>query len=128
VIGMNDEQLAAAGQKTGDLADVADETVRDLVYATNADMFPGDVYRVLGNLHTLTGRLPQLLQQLETILARQLQDRELAVANGEHAGDPFAAITPAGDDLDQAAAAAEQLTRSLHAAQTATTYVSVTLP
>ncbi|HZN70109.1 MAG TPA: hypothetical protein VFC00_00265 [Micromonosporaceae bacterium] len=74
-------------------------------------MFADDVHRVLGQLSTMTGRLPRLLEQLDTILARLLPGQDLAVSGGEHDGDPFAAIDRAGDTLGLAVDLADVLAR-----------------
>jgi hypothetical protein len=106
-------------------AEAGDAVVRGLTDATTLDMFPDEVHRVLGQLSTMTGRLPQLLEQFDTILARLLQGQDLAVSGGEHAGDPFAAIDRAGDALGLAGDLAEVLPSAVQDAERAIAHVTV---
>ena len=108
---MNEQRrlMVEAGDQAAALAGAGAESVRGLTCAAAVDMFPQDVYRVLGGLPAMTGNLPHLLQQLDTTLARQLQGQDLAVAGGTHVSDPFAAASHVHDALDLAANVAELL-------------------
>ena len=62
--------MGLAGEWAAAEAEAGDAAVRGVNDATTLNRFPDDMHRVLGWLSTMTGRLPQLLEQLDTILAR----------------------------------------------------------
>jgi hypothetical protein len=100
------------------LADSASEAIRALNHATlPADGFPGlrypaDAYYLLGSLHQLVIRMPQLLEQVSAFLQRQLQFDVVTVDGGEFAGDPLAAVGTASHDLEGCAPQAARLLAS----------------
>jgi hypothetical protein len=113
------------------IADDASEAIRALNHATHpADLCPGlqypaDAYHVLGSLHELAYRLPQLFAQISTFLQRQLQHDLVAVDGGEHMGDSLGAIGTASHQLEAPAAqAAHRLADMLDAAQQAIAFAS----
>lgn len=119
-------QLTAAGDVAIQVTDTAAEAIRSLNHETRSDMCVPDVYQVIGNLSTLTHRLPQALDQLTRILERALQGRELRVDldAADHVGDPLAAITAAAGALDHARIATGELNQLLETAQQALAWVS----
>lgn len=117
------------------IADLASEAIRALNHATlSADGCPGldypsDAYHLIGALHQLTGRLPQLFGQLSAYLQRELQHDRVAVDGGPFAADPFGAIGTACAELEgQATAAARRLSAALDAAQQAIAFASYAPP
>jgi hypothetical protein len=95
------------------------EAVRVLNHATFGSAgleYPGDVYRVLGNLYIGTDGLVQLCQQLDRFLRRGLENGRLGVDCG---GDPAISIAKADEAFTAAARAATTLTRALQDAQNA---------
>lgn len=96
------------------IADSASEAIRALNHATlPADGFtglehPSDVYHLLGAVHQLAIRLPQLLTQASAFLQRQLQYDAIAVDDGPFAGDPLGAVGTASYALEGAATSAAQ--------------------
>jgi hypothetical protein len=118
---MNEQRrlMREAGDQAAALAKAGAESVRGLTYAAAVDMFPQDVRRVLRGLHAMTDHLPNLLGQLDTTLARQLQDQDPSVSDGTRVGDPSSAVGHAHDALDLAASVAELLANLLAEAQNA---------
>lgn len=109
-------------------AKVAAEAIRELNHATlpakNALTWPSDVYDVLASLATLAARLPQALSQLDAFVTEQVNTGRIAVAGGDHVGDPVTAVITAGHWLHAASIAAHQLHSALDQAQAALTYVT----
>ncbi|HZC51169.1 MAG TPA: hypothetical protein VE441_01540 [Mycobacterium sp.] len=115
------------------LADDASEAVRALNHATHpADWCPGllapaDAHHVLGALHELAYRLPQLFAQISAFLQRLLQHDVITIDDAEHRGDPLAAIGTASHQLEgRATEAARHLASALDAAQQAVAFASYT--
>jgi hypothetical protein len=113
------------------IADDASEAIRALNNATHpADWCPGlqypaDAYDVLGSLHELAYRLPQLVAQISTFLQRQLQHDLVAVDGGECVGDSLGAIGTASHHLEgPATQAAHRLADALDVAQQAIAFAS----
>jgi hypothetical protein len=77
-------------------ADTAAEAIRALNYATlpaaGTLTGPADVYDVVGALGSLTGRLPQVLSQLQSFLAGEHAAARVRIVDGPHTGDPAAAL------------------------------------
>jgi hypothetical protein len=123
---MNEQRrlMVEAGNQAAALAKAGAESMRGLTYAAAVDMFPQDVRRVLGGLHAMAGNLPHLLEQLDTTLARRLQDQALSVASGTHVGDPVAAVSHAHDALDLAVSVAELLADLLAETQKALDFLA----
>jgi hypothetical protein len=111
-------------------ADVAAEAVRALNHATQpwADGLtsPVDVYDTLGGLELLASRLPQALAQLQRFLAREQQAERIQVVDGEHVGDPAAAVAATSCQLEQAADAAGSLRETLARAHELLAWASTT--
>jgi hypothetical protein len=113
------------------LADQAAEAVRSLNHATirGAGLeFPADAYDVLGSLALLAARLPQALGQVQDFLDDATEAGRVAVVDGEHAGDPVAAVTVCAHHLDHATVAAERLHAALDAARAALVWAAATDP
>jgi len=98
-------------------ADAAAEAVRGLNHATqpwgDGLTSPADVYDTVAGLETLASRLPQALTQLQRYLTREQQEGRIQVVDGEHAGDPAAAVTATACQLEQATAAAGSFREAL---------------
>ena len=119
------------GPTPGALADAAAEAIRALNHATIGGgglVHPADAYDVLGALATLAARLPQALGQVQDFLDDATEHGRIAVVDGEHAGDPIAAVTTCAHHLDHAAAAAHRLHEALDAARAAITWTAATEP
>jgi hypothetical protein len=119
--------------RTGQIADDAAEAIRTLNLATHpGDGSPGlaapaDACYLLGAMHQLVDRLPQLLVQLSAFLQRQLQQDVIAVDGGEFYGDPLGAVGTASHHLEASAiAAARSLATALDAARAAIAYAGHT--
>lgn len=112
------------------LADQAAEAIRTLNHATmpwaGELTEPADVYAVLGSLATLAARLPQVLSQLQVFLAREQAAGRVQIVDGQHAGDPAAAVTDLGHALSCAAGRAEALHHALKQAHATVTWAART--
>ena len=74
-----------------ELAGDAAESIRGLNHLTRdagSLHYPSDVYRVLGSLQSLAGRLPQALTQMERLLHGWVEDDHVSIDAGEVEGDP----------------------------------------
>lgn len=109
-------------------ADAAAEAVRALNHATLPGAAglaePADVYTVLGALTTLAARLPQALAQLQRYLDAECDAGRLRVVDGEHEGDPVAAITACAAWTADATAGAQLLHAALHHAHNTLAWVA----
>jgi hypothetical protein len=115
---------------TRSIADQASDAVRALNHATHpADGFPGlelpaDAYYLLGHLHQVATRLPQLLMQISAFLQVQLQHDVIVVDDGKFAGDPLGAVGTASHALDECARrAARTLAAAIDTARQAIAFV-----
>lgn len=82
-----------------DAVQSAAEAIRFLNHQTRpgvAALDVTDVYDLLGELAWMTGRLPQLLGQIETLLDQLVEHGQVAIVDGDQAGDPVAAAAIAG--------------------------------
>lgn len=98
------ELTAAAG--------AAAEAIRALNHHTRpgaAQLDVTDVYDLLAELALLTSRLPQLLRQLETLLDDLVDAGNVAIVDGDYAGDPVAVAAITGHWLAAGAGAAAEL-------------------
>jgi hypothetical protein len=109
-------------------ANIAGEAVRDLNHRTFAGPslhlsgweYPGDAYRVLGNLGYLAGGLPQALEQIDRFLVTLQDAGYVGIDRGaEREDNPAGAIAAAVRALEVAQQAACTLYTSLNAAQQA---------
>ena len=102
-------------------AEAAAEAIRAVSHATQpwgeSLTGPADVYDVLGSLELLAARLPQALSQLQRYLVREQEAGRVRIVDGEHAGDPAAAVTATTCRLEQATAAAGSLREALEHAR-----------
>jgi hypothetical protein len=109
-------------------ADAAAEAVRALNHATRpaaaALTGPADAYAVLGNLALLASRLPQALTQLREYVGTEHTAGRLRIVDGEHTGDPAAAVTDLARQLCWATSSAEALRTALEQAQTTLTWAA----
>ncbi len=110
---------------TAEVGNALAEAVRVLNYATRRGEdgleYPGDAYTLLGNLHTATSRLPQLLAQVTEFLDGWQASGQLASSDG----DPSMLAARAAFELGEAHTLARNLTSSLQAAQNAIASLSV---
>lgn len=104
-------------------ANTAAEAIRALNHATapraGGLVFPSDAYDVLTDLAALAARLPQALRQVGAFLDGQCEHDRVRIVDGEHRGDPVAAVTTCAHHLQAAGAAAERLHQALDAARAA---------
>ncbi len=109
-------------------ADTAAEAIRALNYATlpaaGTLTGPADVYDVVGALATLTGRLPQILSQLQSFLAGEHAAGRVRIVDGPHTGDPTAALAESDRWLTCAAGAADTLRHALEQAHAALSWTA----
>jgi hypothetical protein len=117
------------------IADLASEAIRALNHATlYADGCPGleypsDAYQLVGAMHQLATRLPQLFEQLSAYLQRELQHERIAIDCGPFAADPLGAIGTACAELEgDATTAARRLSSALDTAQQAIAFASYAPP
>ena len=119
--------MTAAG-----LAGEAAEAIRALNHATRPAAggleYPADAYDVTGQLAALAARLPQALAQLLAFLRAEEAAGRIAMAAGEHAGDPAAMLAAVTADLDADAAHARRLGMALDAAQGRLTWAAAAPP
>ena len=96
------------------------ETVRVMNHATLGDTgaleYPSDAYSLLGHLYTGTGRMPQLVAQLNAFLDGWQASGQLGDSNG---GDPTRQAASAAYSLGEAHVHALKLTEALQKAQNA---------
>lgn len=107
-------------------ADTAAEAVRALNHATvftdgGRLTGPANVYDVLGSLATLAARLPQALSQLQAFLTREHTAGRVQIVDGQHVGDPAAAVADVDRWLTCAAGSADTLREALEHAHTTLT-------
>jgi hypothetical protein len=111
-------------------AEAAAEAVRALNHTTRSSAGaltgPADAYAVLGNLALLAGRLPQALTQLREYIAAEHAAGRLRIVDGQHRGDPAAAVTDLARQLCWAASSAQALHAALEQAQTTLTWAART--
>ena len=115
------------------LADDASEAIRALNHATHpADWCPGllhpaDAYAVLGALHELVYRLPQLFAHISAFLQRLLQHDVIAIDGGDYVDDSLGAIGTASNELEgPATEAARRMAVALDAARQAIAFATYT--
>lgn len=124
---MSSDPTDRVGDPAG-YADTAAEAVRALIHTTRPtageQTEPAEVYAVLGALALLAGRLPQALTQLRELVADQYTAGRLRIIDGEHTGDPAAAVTDLARHLCWAASSADALRTGLEQAQTTLTWAA----
>jgi hypothetical protein len=119
------------GPTPAGLADQAAEAVRALNHATIGGtglVHPADAYDVLGALALLAARLPQALGQVQNFLDDATEAGRVSIVDGEHAGDPVAAVTTCAHHLDAAILAARRLHDALEAAAASVCWAAATDP
>lgn len=113
-------------------AEQAAEAVRALNHVTlpgaGGLTEPADVYAVLGSLVTLMARLPQALTQLQSFLVREHAAGRVQIVDGQHAGDPAAAVAALTSQLSCAVRSAEALQHALEQAHATVTWAARTDP
>lgn len=111
-------------------ADAAAEALRALNHATRpgvgAVSGTADVYDVLGALVLLTGRLPQVLSQLQASVAAEHTAGRIAIVDGPHTGDPAGALAQLSSMLNCAAVHATSMGQALQHAHTTLTWAART--
>ena len=114
----------------GQLAEQAAEAIRALNHltrpATTALRDPAEAGDLAAALSCLTGRLPQLLGQLNRWLTGQQQAGHLQTDTRPSAPDSAAAVQAVTGHLDQAAACAQQVSDALDAAHQHLAHLSTT--
>jgi len=107
-------------ERTDEAGQLFDDCSRFLVYATMSEKhgmkYPGDAYKLIADLYSAAGRLPQACEQIGQFLMAQGRRADAYEARGRNPAEQ-AAIGAAR--LAEAATAAHNLTRALQAAQTA---------
>ena len=119
---MPDDVAVYDGLSATEVADRAAEAIRGLNHLTSdagSLRYRSDVYRALGSLTVMAGRLPPALTQMSRLLEDWVDAGDVTVDSGEFVGDPVAAVTAAGVYLDEAAVAAATLTAALTRARAA---------
>lgn len=117
------------GRSAEEAAADAAEAIRSLNHVTfmpSSVEFPSDVYRILGELYTMTQRLPQALQQLASRLDEHRATGRLTLDSAHRHTDPNLAVGSAIAELSTAAEALETVTQSLTAAQNDIANVAMT--
>lgn len=103
---------------TGRLGDALAETVRVLNHATMPGAggleHPADAHRLIGDLYTTLGRMPQLFRQIAVFLQARQETGGLRDVEGR---DTAALVADASMRLTGAAYIAEQAEHCLQAAQ-----------
>jgi hypothetical protein len=110
------------------LAGRAAEAVRELNHLTrDPGVFtgPAELYRLVGELAVLAGRVPQLLGQLDRWLREEHDAGRVRVDTGT---DPGPIVAAAGADLADARDAAHELAHVLDAAQQHLAHLGATGP
>jgi hypothetical protein len=109
-------------------AEAAAEAIRALNHATQGGAGglgePADAYTVLGHLATMAARLPQALDQLTRFLEAECDAGRLRVVDGEHEGDPQAAVAAFAAYTADATAGAQLLHAALHQAHNTLAWVA----
>lgn len=111
-----------------ELAERAAEAVRGLNHLTRdfgALSGPAELYRLVGELTVLVGRLPQLLSQLDRWLQTERDAGRLRADTGTGAGR---IVVAAGTDLADAGGAAHEMARALNAALAHLAHLGATDP
>lgn len=111
-----------------ELADRAAEAMRELNHRTRrpgAVSGPAELYRLVGELTMLAGRLPQLLGQLDRWLQAERDAGRLRADTGAGAGW---VVVAAGADLADAGGAAHEMARALKAALAHLAHLGATDP
>jgi hypothetical protein len=107
-------------ERTAEAGQLFDDCSRYLVYASMPENrgleYPADAYRLIADLYSAAGRLPQACEQIGRFLGAQGRRADAYEARGRTPSEQ-AAIGAAR--LADAATAAHNLTRALQAAQAA---------
>lgn len=107
-------------EHTAEVAGLFDDCSRFLTYATMGSATgldnPADAYRLIAELYSATGRLPQVCEQIDQFLRTQAATGRLREAQGRDIGQR---VRMAADSLRLAGNFASSLTTALQNAQTA---------
>jgi hypothetical protein len=116
--------MTATAHTANNAADTAAEAIRTLNHATRhiSDFTIGDLYRILGDLATMTHRLPQTCDQITAILNHH--EHRLEHDDG---GYPQETVARAGIALSNATAAAITLAHDLDQAHQSTASLRPTI-
>lgn len=118
-----DAGAAPSPERTIQLAETVPEIVRALNHATRhheALRCPADADRLLRELATAAGGLPQLLGQVTSRLQRELDAGRIEMAAGAEYGDPAMALDVARMRLERAAGHFRRAQEALDAAAAVT--------
>jgi hypothetical protein len=103
---------------TAELSQLFDDCSRAIVYATMSDKhgleYPSDVYTLVADLYSATGRLPQVCEQVAQFLHTQAATGHLYEAQGRGVGHQ---VAEANRHLSDVMVAAQAVTRFLQAVQ-----------
>jgi hypothetical protein len=108
-------------------AGIAAEAIRSLNHHTRpgaAELDVSDVYDLLAELALMTSRLPQLLGQLEALVDDLVDTGDVAIVDGDYAGDPAAVAAITGHWLAAATGAATELAHRVDQAQQTLTWAA----
>lgn len=109
-------------EHTAEVGQIFDDASRFLTYATMERRggldYPADVYALVADLYSATGRFPQMCAQLEAFLrAQEAAGRLYEARHRDAPGAVTAAVEAAADHLSQAEGAARTLTLLLRQVQ-----------
>lgn len=109
-------------ERTAQVGQMFDDCSRYLCYATMAEKhgldYPADVYTLVADLYSATGRFPQMCAQLEAFMrAQEAAGRLYEARHRDAPGAVTAAVEAAADHLSQAEDAAHRLTLLLRQVQ-----------
>ena len=107
----------------------AAEAIRSLNHQTRlgaAQLDVSDVYDLLAELSLLTGRLPQLLGQLEALVDDLVDAGDVVIVDGDYARDAAAVGAITGHWLAAATGAAHELAHRVDQAQQTLTWAAPT--
>lgn len=107
----------------------AAEAIRTLNHQTRpgaAALDATNLYDLLGELALMTGRLPQLLHQLENLLDQLVEHHQVVIVDGPNVGDPAAVAAICGHWLAASAGSAHELAHRLDQAHQVLAHAAVT--
>ena len=122
-----DETGRSAEEAAADIADAVRSLNHVTLDAASLE-FPSEVYGILADLYTATGRLPQALQQLAQILSTQRDTGRLTLDDTTRHTDPNVAVTAVIEQLHTAAHTLEAVTHALTEAQNDIAAVAINDP
>lgn len=113
-----------------EMAGRAAEAIRSLNHQTrpraaqDGGLDVTDLYDLVAELALMTSRLPQLLRQVEDLLDQLVENHQVLIVDGDHAGDPVAVAAVTGHWLAVAAGNAHELAHRVDQAQQTLTWAA----